>query len=148
MCYLHQNKIVHRDLKPENVFLDEEYRPVLSDFGLSRFCSDEMKMTSRVGTPYFIAPEMFGLDEDKVTPKVDVYAFAVTLLSLFTTSYKFNGSQPKSINQLVENIINGKRYVIPDGTPDFYIDLINKCWESDSDNRPSFNKILKMLEKK
>lgn len=142
MSYLHKNKIVHRDLKPENIFLDAKYHPVLSDFGLSRFCSEQMKMTVRIGTPYFMAPEMFTNDEEKVTEKVDVYAFAVTLLSFFTTDYKFKGSQPTSINQLVGSILKGKRYKIPKYAPEYYEKLINRCWENDPQDRPSFDDIL------
>ena len=57
-----------------------------------------MKMIIKIGTPYFMAPEIFGDEEDKITKKIDVYSFAITLLSLFTIVYKFEGSQPKNLN--------------------------------------------------
>ena len=78
-----------------------------------------MKMIIKIGTPYFMAPEIFGDEEDKITKKIDVYSFTITLLSLFTPVYKFEGSQPKNLNQFVENIMNGKRYIIPKGIPKF-----------------------------
>lgn len=145
MSYLHQNNIVHRDLKPDNVFLDENYYPVLSGLGSSRIYN-EMKMTSKIGTPYFMAPEIFSDEEDKITKKIDVYSFAITLLSIFTTVYKFEGSQPKNLNQFVENIMNGKRYIIPKGVPKFYVTLINRCWKTIPSERPSFDQIIKELE--
>lgn len=145
MSYLHKKKIVHRDLKPENVFLNSNFEPVISDFGLSKICTDDITMTSRLGTPYFMAPELF--DEDNtVTNKIDVYAFAITLLSVFTTNYKFDGRQPRSINQLMNNILNGKRYKIPSNVPKFYQDLINRCWLNDPAKRPSFDEIVDLFE--
>lgn len=145
MQYLHKNQIVHRDLKPENVFLNEQYHPVLSDFGLSRICN-ELAMTSKLGTPYFMAPELFDDDESKVTNKIDVYAFSITLLSLFTTNYRFKGPQPNNLNRLIEYITSDKRYEIPSSTPSFYSTLIKKCWSSDFTKRPSFDEIVKELE--
>ena len=142
MCYLHKNNIIHRDLKPENIFLDKNYYPIISDFGLSRFISNELVMTRKLGTPYFMAPELLYDDSKKITNKIDVYAFGVTLLTFFTTSYKFYGAQPREIIQLVNNILNGKRYVIPKGTPEYYVQLIKRCWAEDIDVRPSFKDIL------
>lgn len=148
MAFLHKKNIIHRDLKPENVFLDEEFHPVLSDFGLSKICNDDISITSRLGTPYFMAPELFydESEENPITNKIDVYAFSITLLSMFTTNYKFNGAQPRSINQLINNIAKGKRYLIPPDVPKFYVDLINKCWDNNQSKRPSFKEILDMFE--
>lgn len=146
MAYLHSKNIVHRDLKPENIFLDENFYPVLSDFGLSRF--DGVNMTGRLGTPYFMAPELFAEEDEEsnISNKIDVYAFAVTLLSLFTTNYKFVGVQPRTISQLINKVTSGKRYVIPNDVPKFYVNLIQKCWANDPNERPSFDEIVKELE--
>ena len=148
MSYLHDKNIVHRDLKPENVFLNTKYEPVLSDFGLSKVCNDQLTMTSRLGTPYFMAPELFNDESDvnKITNKIDVYSFAITLLSFFTTNYRFSGCQPRTIHQLVSYILNGKRYQIPEFVPIFYQNLIQKCWSSDSASRPSFKEIVEIFE--
>lgn len=61
--YLHQNNVVHRDLKPENLlFASEpcETSPLkLCDFGLAKLCQNPTKvMTSKIGTPFYIAPEV------------------------------------------------------------------------------------------
>ena len=59
--HLHTVNICHRDLKPENFLLsskkpDSEVK--LADFGMSvRFSNDEMHTI--VGTPYYIAPEVY-----------------------------------------------------------------------------------------
>lgn len=145
MNYLHKNNIIHRDLKPENIFLNKNYYPIISDFGLSKFSENDLFMTTKLGTPYFMAPELFNEESDsenKVTNKIDVYAFSVTLLSFFTTSYKFNGTQPRTISQLINKVTEGVRYTIPKDTPKYYSHLIKRCWDGDQDKRPSFDKIL------
>lgn len=146
MKYLHKNNIIHRDLKPENVFLDHEFHPVLSDFGLSRFINNDFNITGKLGTPYYMAPELFDNSENNLTYKVDVYAFAVTLLSLFTSNYKFSGQQPTSIRNLVAFIKSGKRYIVPENVPDFYVNLIDQCWSNDVNQRPSFEDIVQRFE--
>lgn len=142
MLYIHRRNIVHRDLKPENIFLNEDYRPVLSDFGLS-LPSKENSSGTKTGSPYFMAPELFYDEDESLTNKVDVYAFGVTLYSLFSMSYKFEGVQPRTINQLINKVINGKRFVIPKDVPQFYSKLIKKCWSDDPKERPSFEEIVK-----
>ena len=59
--YCHARNVVHRDLKPENFLLttkaaDADLKVI--DFGLSKVCQPNEVMHARVGTPYYIAPEV------------------------------------------------------------------------------------------
>lgn len=67
ISYSHEKGIVHRDLKPENFLIDskddEEILIKTIDFGLSKVVRPKNvgildKMTTKVGTPYYVSPEV------------------------------------------------------------------------------------------
>jgi calcium-dependent protein kinase len=61
VSYCHERSIVHRDLKPENIIFinnNEDYDLKVIDFGTSRNYKQNEKMNKRLGTPYYIAPEV------------------------------------------------------------------------------------------
>lgn len=87
--YLHKNGIIHRDLKPDNCLLSRSEPPYglvkLSDFGLSNVVEGGMHeksqrmegngiLSSAVGSPGFIAPEIFG---SKYGTAVDIWSCGV-----------------------------------------------------------------------
>ena len=57
LSYLHENNIIHRDLKGDNIFIEGNTgNIVIGDLGLS---CNIMSARSIVGTPHFMAPELF-----------------------------------------------------------------------------------------
>jgi Protein kinase domain/GAF domain len=77
--YVHEQQIVHRDIKPQNLILGGE-GIVLVDFGIARELEDGEEGTVGVGTPRFMAPEVFA--GGTVSPRSDVFGLAATLWSL------------------------------------------------------------------
>ena len=94
--HLHNNGIIHRDLKPEN-FL---YNPIDSsikmlDFGLARSNSNEYTTcSSRVGTPYYMAPEVL---KRNYNLKCDLWSVGVIIYILLVGYPPFNGATDKDI---------------------------------------------------
>ncbi|KAL4466461.1 hypothetical protein ABPG73_019079 [Tetrahymena malaccensis] len=80
--YCHSNKIVHRDLKPENLLYDNDTSSQtlkVIDFGTSRYYDPQNKLTQRLGTPYYIAPEVL---KKEYNEKCDIWSCGVILYIL------------------------------------------------------------------
>jgi putative methionine-R-sulfoxide reductase with GAF domain len=79
--YVHEQQIVHRDVKPQNL-IDSRGGVVLVDFGVARQLEEEESGTVGIGTPRFMAPEVFA--GGTVSPRSDVFGMAATLWTLLT----------------------------------------------------------------
>lgn len=87
LLYLHEQcapKIIHRDVKAANVLLDDQFEPVVGDFGLVKLMEhqDSHVTTAVRGTIGYIAPEY--LSTGQASDRTDVFAFGVLLLELMT----------------------------------------------------------------
>ncbi|KAI8577199.1 hypothetical protein K450DRAFT_253367 [Umbelopsis ramanniana AG] len=80
--YLHSNNVVHRDLKLENVLFEDkkELRIKIGDFGLATFSHKQFALTSRCGTPSYVAPEILAPASSRAYGKeVDLWSLGVML---------------------------------------------------------------------
>ena len=94
--YLHNSEpvIIHRDLKCDNIFIDGPSGKItIGDLGLStKYAStafNEEKGMSIVGTPEFMAPELY---EEQYDEKVDIYAFGMCVLEMISKKYPYEVS--------------------------------------------------------
>lgn len=76
---VHQHKMLHLDIKPANVFVTNENRAVLLDFGAAReVLSKEGNFIRPMYTPGFAAPEMYRRD-GSLGPWTDIYALGACI---------------------------------------------------------------------
>jgi calcium-dependent protein kinase len=91
LLYMHCNEMAHRDLKPENYLLlkdcdVEKNHLKLIDFGMSRKFTPGKPMSTRVVTPYYVAPEVLA---GKYDEKCDIWSLGVIFYILFCGSPPF-----------------------------------------------------------
>jgi serine/threonine protein kinase len=144
MAYCHSLGVMHRDLKPDNIFLNADFEPVIADFGISRHCTTDLTVTKAMGTPLYMAPELFDDDHENYGFSVDVYAFAITLYSLFLppTELDDNPRPPRSPQQLMMRCLRGARFKPSPKIPPEYWTLIESCWKGSPTDRPTFQDII------
>ena len=85
---LHAEGIVHRDLKPSNVFLCDDGRVIILDFGIVLFL-DYTSLTERgafIGTYGYAAPEQL---EGEEVPATDLYSLGAVLYHVITGRLPF-----------------------------------------------------------
>jgi len=76
---VHQHKMLHLDIKPANIFITDENKAVLIDFGAAReVLSKEGNFIRPMYTPGFAAPEMYRRDST-MGPWTDIYAIAACM---------------------------------------------------------------------
>ena len=80
LAHAHSRGVLHRDLKPANVFVCEDGRVKLLDFGLAHLLGTHG--SSGAGTPAYMAPEQAGGDE--VDERADVWAAGMVLGEMLT----------------------------------------------------------------
>ena len=108
--YCHSNKIVHRDLKPENLLLatQDENSPIkVIDFGMSRIFNNKQAMFDKVGTAYYISPEVLDGFYDE---KCDIWSAGVILYILLCGYPPFNGNDDDEIFESIKK----RKFVFPD----------------------------------
>lgn len=104
VTYCHQNGIVHRDLKPENLLLEsppQEGKEIIIkmiDFGTSSLFSSSTHLHKKIGTPYYIAPEVLNMDYSE---KCDVWSCGVILYILLSGYPPFPGKSNEDIMRKV-----------------------------------------------
>jgi len=102
VSYMHGRDIAHRDIKPENILFetqDNESLIKVVDFGLARehrrsSTGEILPMTTVVGTPYYMAPEVLRKNYDK---SCDLWSIGVITYILLCGYPPFNGANDAEV---------------------------------------------------
>ncbi len=93
--YCHLNNICHRDMKPENVLMEGKGIIKVIDFGTAMSFDPTENMNHILGTPYYMAPEIFS--RSGYNQQCDVWSVGVILYVLLTGRPPFYGNNESDI---------------------------------------------------
>lgn len=138
--YLHEEGFLHRDVKPQNLLFGREGYVKLADFGLALDLRSPAALSaSRVGTPVFLAPELW-CDERPSTAS-DVYSLGMCLYFMLTGNVAFPSAD---IDQLKHAHLH-QEPPIPQRFPGGVSDLLYAMLAKDPLMRPSIAELLNQL---
>merc|ERR1719203_2399286 len=132
--YLHSKKLVHRDIKAGNVLLDHTGACKLADFGVAKDTNDGNMAATTIGTPYWMAPEVFG--KGPYTVKADIWSLGVTAIEMATGRPPHSDKGPMQVIFLIPKAAPPNLPEYEEWSEDFR-DFISCCCIKDASQRPS-----------
>jgi len=102
--YVHRHEIIHRDIKPSNILINEEGRPLLTDFGVAKNLRQESLSTpgQLAGTYAYMSPEQARAAEaSRIDHRSDVFSLGVVLYEALSLERPFGG---KTHQQIVQEV--------------------------------------------
>ena len=132
---IHNAKIIHRDLSPDNIFINENNKIKIGDFGVAAIINDSDSNDSnneQIGKMYYMAPEV--IKGKPYNTKIDIYALGCIIYELFT------------LNEYYIDKIHGEDCKINIGiyNPKWQ-ELIDLLLKEDYHERPDIEEVLKYV---
>ncbi|MEU9603266.1 serine/threonine-protein kinase [Streptomyces sp. NPDC048057] len=103
LAAVHAESVVHRDVKPGNVLVRDDGHVILVDFGIATFegATPLTRSGSVIGTPPYMAPELFAPGSRGPTPASDLWALGITLYQMVEGRLPFAGSEVWEVQQSI-----------------------------------------------
>ena len=135
----HQRGVVHRDVKPRNLFVCDDGRLKVMDFGIAKggdALEQQHTATGQVvGTPAYIPPERLRSDEDELGPSVDLYAMGVCLYRMLTGVLPFAARHVETLFMKILDEEPAPPSVLNPAVPPALDRLVLKLLEKDPGDR-------------
>ena len=146
---IHNVGKVHKDLHSGNLLFTIDLSnkllfPFISDLGMCQPADNKEKKEGIYGVLPYVAPEV--LHGSQCTKEADIYSFGIIMNEFMSEEIPYNDIPHDHI--LTVRICNGLRPKISDDTPKLIADLIVKCWDAKSDNRPTAKELCQILDKR
>ena len=141
-----------------NILIDHDHHARLADFGLLTIISDATIATSssavkggttRWMSPELLNPDLFGFKDSRPTKESDCYALGMVVLEVLSGRPPFASDKDFVV---MRKIMDGERPGRPEGpegasfTDDLW-GMLQLCWATQPDGRPSVEDVLVCLER-
>jgi serine/threonine protein kinase len=128
---VHQHKMLHLDIKPANIFITNDDRAVMIDFGAAReVLSKEGNFIRPMYTPGFAAPEMYRRDA-ALGPWTDIYAIGACIYACMQGYPPNDAPQRQEKDRLALSLTR-----LRDVYSDNLIEVVEWCMSLDPLSRP------------
>ncbi|KAK8842485.1 hypothetical protein M9Y10_026074 [Tritrichomonas musculus] len=145
MKYLHSLGIIHRNLRCGNIIEDENFYPKICSFSFFKYLYE---LNDEYNEKYFFnpagsAPEV--LESQIYSKESDVYSFAFIVYEIMTNDVPY--SEFKNPFDFIRGVaLENQRPKFNKLIPKCYQNLIESCWSTDPEQRPSFDLIVDKLK--
>ena len=103
--YAHDHDVVHRDIKPANLMINRDGLVKITDFGIARMRSSEVRTQTGVvlGSPRYMSPEQ--VVGKRAEPRSDIFSLGVILYEMVTGRAPFAGEDVSAIMFQILNFV-------------------------------------------
>src|SRR5947209_12428214 len=139
---IHEKNYIHHDLHSGNIFSYDAWTSLIGDLGLCQQVLDRKDNQNKIfGAIPYLAPEV--LSKKPYTKESDIYNFGMIMWEHTTGKKPFHDRPHNHI--LILDILKGERPQTTDDTPEFYAELMKRCWDHNPENRPTAEEIYDCL---
>jgi eukaryotic-like serine/threonine-protein kinase len=135
LAYAHERGIVHRDIKPANIMILSGDLAKLTDFGIARMRTSEVKTQTgmRLGSPKYMSPEqVIGKRTDH---RSDIFSLGIVLYEMLTGRAPFSGGNLEALMYQTIHFVPPPPSRINPDIPEMLDLIIAKMLEKSTDDR-------------
>jgi len=103
---MHKRGLIHRDIKPDTILVTPSGTAKLTDLGLAKYASNELKQvtirSTPIGTPAYMAPEYI-MEQKDLDIRTDIYGLGATLFHAVTGKLPYDSNNIVQVMQLINS---------------------------------------------
>src|SRR5262245_39950856 len=103
LAYAHERGVMHRYLKPSNIFVFDDDRAKITDFGMAPL-RDALASTDHFDCLSYMSPEEIRRDP-RIDERRDIFSLGVVLYEMLTGERPFGGDSP---DEIVQNVLEAQ----------------------------------------
>jgi serine/threonine protein kinase len=135
LAYAHECGVVHRDVKPANIMVLKDGRVKITDFGIARMRSSEVKTQTGMllGSPRYMPPEVF--IGKRADARSDIFSLGIILYEMLTGAPPFSGESVSALMYQTINFVPPAPSVVRHTVPQVLDFIVAKTLAKDPEER-------------